>query len=321
MQVDAPATAFGLVPGGGATTYRGPSSATVYLASLAAVVFRSNPNLTAAQVRDVLVSSAAWESGTGFAPTLDANAAIDIANKSTEFEFEVVDDRLLIRTSRFDDEVRFDLGRSEIWINGIKYGIETGYSQLSVHGKAGYDSISFGDTMQDDVAFAVSNFAQFTSPSQIAIGMDFENVQFRAANGQDGFWTSGTNSDEFVTMDGAAVSLAGPGYFREWIGFDEVRIVGGGGTDRANLIGSSIEENFFSAPNLVRLTHSELFSQFVGFDFVTAEMGVGPDTAIVLGGSSNDSILLAPRTRPTSWYRIRLSGIGFRNHYELWRSR
>ena len=58
VQVDAPETAFGLLPGGGSTTYRGTSAATAYLTSLGAVALRANPELTAAQLRDVLVSSA-----------------------------------------------------------------------------------------------------------------------------------------------------------------------------------------------------------------------------------------------------------------------
>ncbi len=295
VQIDARGVAFGILPDQQWTTFQGTSVAAATVSAAAALALSENPQLTASQMRELLVENAnITGSGSDSAGVLNTNDTVEAAIRSTQF-YQVVNGNVLyIGTSNSNDSVHFNIDTDHVVINGMTYEIQAGFERIVINGRDGLDRITFGDSIHDDSAIAQNGFARLSSPTQVAIGNSFEYVHFNAATGNDSIWMRGSTGDDVAAIDRDQVSLTGDDYYRGGFGFETVRILGDGGFDEASMIGSDANEWFYGSVNFARIWNDAFFAQVSGFDHVDTDMGGGFDPVILVGSSSSEDVILTP---------------------------
>lgn len=297
IQLDASGIAFSTVPDNQFATYRGTSVATAFLSGAAALALSENPNLTAQQLRDVLIASADITSQPSESVgRLNPQAAIDAAARSTQVTSVLNGNRWTISTTTSSDDVEYAIGSSQIVINGIHYQVPNDATRLIVHAGNGANRLKVTGTSGNDHGAIGMGLARLGSADLVVVGHDFDYVNFEGGSGQDTLTMTDTLSNDHVAIDSQRVSLSSNGAFFGGLDFENIRVHSNHGDDTAQLNGTAGSDRFFGTPVVSRIQMPGVFAQISRFGSVRVDLGEGFDPAILRGGAQTETLTVTPTT-------------------------
>jgi Subtilase family/Lysyl oxidase/Calx-beta domain/Ca-dependent carbohydrate-binding module xylan-binding len=289
IQIDATGVAMGTLPGGSFGTYRGTSVAAGFVSAAGALVLSANPALSAAQVRDVLVSTtdvpAPLSDSLG---VLQIQPAIDLATGSRLVSLQTVGAQLRVNTSSASDSITVD--PQAITINGIRYPVQTTISSIIVNDAGGSDRLRLTGTNGNDTVTINTSLARLQTTSRSVTGYGFEYVTANALWGTDTLDISDTASDDTALLSRANTYVVNNTSYRGGTDFETIRVVASHGFDSATLRGTSGVENFVVRPGQATLNGVGFSLSATGFDSTRTISGGGNDTALLTGSSGNDLV-------------------------------
>ncbi|MFK7818047.1 MAG: Calx-beta domain-containing protein [Planctomycetaceae bacterium] len=299
VQIDAPAVMLSTIIGSNFGTYAGTSVSAASISAVAALVKSANADFTAAQVRDVLVASAAaLADGSDSAGTLDATAAVELALSLGDVSIVGGSGSAVVGGTPGDDTIEYELfSKNAVRINGVSFAVPGGFDELEIDGAGGTNVVIVTGTHEDESAVLRPSSA--TIDSRVAI--DIANAESITVLGGDG-----TDSVEFYDTDGAEQFVGGPqeatltgsNFVSTANGFEDVRVFGQKGElDKAILLDSPGDDSFAS-----RVSYS-IFTYPTGQIRVDRMKDIqafasqgGNDTATLKDSSRNDRVHATPNS-------------------------
>lgn len=314
VQIDATGIAFSTLPGEQYGTYRGTSVSTAVVTSAAALAKSTNPLLTAAQLRELLVATTSIvASGSDSHGTLDIPAVVVLAEQTLQVELERDGDRLYVRTSSQDDEVVYHMNESTLSINGINYSIPdiAGVQRLIVNGNQGSDRLSVVGSEANEKGLIRTGYARLLSSNLVLVAHDFDFVTFYAGGGNDSLQLIDTSGDDVLLVNPLESSLTANGIYRGGFGFSNIRAVSNSGEDQAYYWGTDGPDRFYGTPNIARILNANFIAQSTGFRSVDVELGNGFDPVILRGDQGAQSLTISPGVAEYSGenFLIQLKGL------------
>ncbi|MEM7455186.1 MAG: PQQ-dependent sugar dehydrogenase, partial [Planctomycetota bacterium] len=234
VQIDAPGVSFGLLPGGSYGTWTGTSVAAAHVSATAALALAANPELGAAQIRDLLLAtSSIVASGSDSHGSLAIEDAIGLALKSSQFKVLDRGTRIDVYTSASDDYVVYSLGSSTVAIDGIRFELPARQTyRLYVNGRTGNDRIMISGTDLSEAGLIDNGFARIANADQVFVARDFDRVTMFGNAGNDSILIYDTAANDAVAINVDSTVLSQLETYRGAFGFEQSRVTSRSGDDR-----------------------------------------------------------------------------------------
>ena len=236
VQLDASGRQFGNLPGEQFGTFQGTSIATGTLAGAAALVASANPALSAAQIREVLVSSATASVDGNSMGSLDAAAAVALSEQLAEVKVVMRGRTAKLYGSHLDDVFEIDVANSTASVNGVTLDILPTTSKFTVVGGGGNDVIRLqGTEAQDRVKWQAGRVQLATKGARVT-ATDFASVHVDTRGGNDTLQVKGSSGDDALVIGHASVVFATPAATLVATGVADAKVKGSRGNDLASIV-------------------------------------------------------------------------------------
>ncbi len=313
VQLDTAGIAFGPIASQSYGTFRGTSVAAGRVSAAAALVLAANPELTATQLRQLLLASAATPVfGSDSSGTLDAVAAIALANRSAEVQISISGGQVLLEGTAETDRWTYTMGQSYVNWNGIDLEVPAPATGLwRFAGSDSLDSIRMVGTSGNEIGHLESGFSQLRNLQQQVLASDFRSVQVWGGGGYDTTIIRDTAGDDRLAVIPGAAALTTPTGFRSADGFTIIQVQTSTGLDTAEFTGSAANDRLVSTTTYSRLVSSGKTVQANRFDRVTAQLGSGFDSAILNGGQFSEQLTIDAATArfQGGWFDVQVGGL------------
>jgi glucose/arabinose dehydrogenase len=313
VQLDAPGIAFGPLANGSFGTFRGTSVAASALSAAAALALAANPLLTAAQLRQLLVASAGRPVyGSDSAGTLNAAAAVSLAQRAAQITIEVQAGQAVVNGTGGEDRWTCQLGAASINWNGIDFAAPAPAGGLwRFEGNGASDSLRIIGTNGNETGLLEGGHAVVRNVTQQLTATGFGAVLFWGGGGSDTATIRDSAGDDQLQVAPGSAALLGTDGFRSVSGLGIVQIQTSSGNDRAVFTGSTGNDRFVATTTYARLVSAGSTVQANRFDRVTAELGSGFDSAILTGGQFAEELMIGPGSASFrgGWFEVAVTGL------------
>ncbi|MEM7315715.1 MAG: S8 family serine peptidase, partial [Planctomycetota bacterium] len=241
-------------PGGGKSVFRGTSVASSMVASAAAIAMELNPDLSSSQLRQLLLASSNFNSGSGEnIARLSIDEVVDRATRSNQFRFVTNGTAWIVHGTDGDESYQVSIESPLLAIDGISYEIPVGLDRITIQSKNGNDTLGLVGTDQADIITAADGFVRLVASSLRVRGNDFSNVKVEGGAGVDIVRMQGSPNDDWFGVEEGRTAMR--------IGLDgvvatnveKVRINAGLGEDTAFIQGTTGNDQIITRPLKARL--------------------------------------------------------------------
>lgn len=274
----------------------GTSIAAANVAAVAALLLEVNPDLTAKQIREILIESAdAPVASSDSQGTLNTVRAIELAGEAQRVS-TITGSLQTIVTSDAGEFIYVDAQQRTLSVDGQLYDIGADVTTLAIDANGGNDVLFVRGTDSDDLAVIRPGSIRYTAPSLLITSKSTESITATGGNGgQDvAFLFDSPGNDTYAGKADHGL-LHGDGYVSVARGFDQVAAKStAGGTDHAQFYDSPGDDSYVAKPTYATWSGDGFYHVTTDFSTNRAYAGVGYDVAQFYDSAGDDRYVAKP---------------------------